>query len=290
MEKLETKKNKMDIDVRNSEILDEADRLQFIMRAKRRGLSASMIVEAVKAEIGISYSRQMYQADIDRLKKEWIHRRGLDMDILQMEEFEKRQEIINECWVQWEKSKSLQIEREIKKTKAAGQTEESVLELIKEKQGLGNIAYLHEIGLQYDKQAQIIGIAQKLEGGIINLNVISEDKIGEVQNLIKSLKPKTIKENNVEETVTEENIISQLIPKAKDKDGKVLTAKQAGIVDCDDEGNFIIKHHSMTEEKRLNRLCDAQTDRDLLKDIPEDDEQYGGIEYFSNIDPQKEFE
>jgi len=114
-----------------------------------------------------------------------------------MEEYMKRQELIDEAWQQWEISKEIQRERRITKSrkgfdnskKADGEVD--FTETAIEKQGLGEAKYLYIIAQQLSEQAKIMRTQQILDAQVENIN-LSDAKFSEVKKIVDQFKPKKI--------------------------------------------------------------------------------------------------
>lgn len=179
----------MSLQLINSIAILQEKKLMFITKCRCRGMSDTDIVKAVKRELGIDYSKKKLKEDFEELISEWRERRAVNINLLQMEEYMKRQEVINEGWEEWNKSKGLKIDREIRKTLDADGNVIQSTEIIKEKYGEGNPRFLQIISDQYTEQAKILDVYRKLDTMKEN-DFEVEVKEVEVVEIVEKLRPK----------------------------------------------------------------------------------------------------
>ena len=179
-------------------VLEREERLSFISKCRRRCMREAEIIKAVKLELGYEkYSERDLHNDYELLISDWRKRKEANIDFLQMEEYMKRQELIDEAWQQWEISKEIQRERRITKrrkgldnsNKAADEVD--FTETAIEKQGLGEAKYLYLIAQQLSEQAKIMRTQQILDAQVENIN-LSDAKFSEVKKIVDQFKPKKI--------------------------------------------------------------------------------------------------
>lgn len=179
----------MSLQLINSIAILQEERLMLITKCRRRGMSDTDIIKTVKQELGIDYSKKKLKDDFDELISEWRERRAVNIDLLQMEEYMKRQEVINESWEEWNKSKGLKINREVRKTLDADGNVVQSIETIKEKSSEGNPKFLQIIADQYTEQAKILDVYRKLDTMKEN-DFEVEVKEAEVVEIVEKLRPK----------------------------------------------------------------------------------------------------
>lgn len=143
-------------------------RLEIVAELYRRGYSMRKIQAEVMRRLELaSYSLQTVHRDIQTLLEEWRESRLEDTDMAVQLELERIDEIIQECWEQWEKSK-----RDYRKTaskrkgapvidKKTGkapiktyQKEETETEVIR----LGDVSFLAEIRQQLIERRKLLGL------------------------------------------------------------------------------------------------------------------------------------
>ncbi|MDR0431066.1 MAG: hypothetical protein LBH58_11375 [Tannerellaceae bacterium] len=143
-------------------------RLEIVAKLYKRGYSMRKIQSEVMTRLELSsYSLQTVHRDIQSLLAEWRKSRLEDIDIAVQLELERIDEIIQECWEQWEKSKQDYTKTASKrkgapvKDKGTGasalktiQKEETETEVI----CMGDVSYLAEIGRQLIERRKLLGL------------------------------------------------------------------------------------------------------------------------------------
>jgi hypothetical protein len=143
-------------------------RLEIVSKLYKRGYSMRKIQSEVMTRLGLSsYSLQTVHRDIQSLLTEWRESRLEDIDTAVRLELERIDEIIQECWEQWEKSKQDYTKTSNKrkgapvKDKNTGvsslktyQKEETETEVIR----MGDVSYLVEIRHQLIERRKLLGL------------------------------------------------------------------------------------------------------------------------------------
>lgn len=143
-------------------------RLEIVAPLYKRGYSIRKIQAEVMKRLGLaSYSLQTVHKDIQTLLAEWREYRLENIDLAIQLELERIDEIIQECWEQWEKSKQDYTKTSDKRKgkpatdtktgKASLQTyqkEETKTEVIR----LGDVSYLTEIRSQLAERRKLLGL------------------------------------------------------------------------------------------------------------------------------------
>jgi hypothetical protein len=143
-------------------------RLGIVAKLYKRGYSCREIQSEVMARLGFSsYSLQTVHRDIHSLLAEWRESRIEDIDTAVRLELARIDEIVQECWEQWEKSKRDYTKTASKKKgapvadKKSGkksirtfQKEETETEVIR----LGDVSYLTEIRAQLIERRKLLGL------------------------------------------------------------------------------------------------------------------------------------
>jgi hypothetical protein len=156
----------------------------------KRGYSYAQIARAVKDELGIRLpSKATIHSDVMHLLAEWKEVRAANIDRALYMEIEKCNDIIRECWEQWEKSKRDTVlkhrNREGAPSAGRGRDSEEKIQTIKvgEKEieviGLGEVKYLTEIGRQMQEQRKLLGLyapeKAELSGGLSFMEALIEN-------------------------------------------------------------------------------------------------------------------
>jgi hypothetical protein len=143
-------------------------RLEIVAKLYKRGYSRRKIQSEVMTRLELSsYSLQTVHRDIQSLLTEWRESRLEDIDTAVQLELERIDEIIQECWEQWEKSKQDYTKTSNKRKGApvsdkkigssiikTFQKEETETEVIR----LGDVSYLTEIRAQLIERRKLLGL------------------------------------------------------------------------------------------------------------------------------------
>lgn len=143
-------------------------RLEIVSKLYKRGYSMRKIQTEVMTRLELSsYSLQTVHRDIQSLLAEWRESRIEDIDTAVQLELERIDEIIQECWEQWEKSKQDYTKKSNKRKGAPTEDKKTGQAKLKTYQKeevetdvicMGDVSYLAEIGRQLIERRKLLGL------------------------------------------------------------------------------------------------------------------------------------
>lgn len=147
-------------------------RLEIVGRYYKRGYTFRQIRDITMKELGLAtYSLKTVYDDAQTLLKEWRDERVINIDQGLQLEIAQYDEIIRECWAEWEKSKTDHVRTTNKRKGLASPdgvetiyAEETEMEVIK----TGDPRYIQLIMNALDKKRKLLG------GGSQQINIKSE--------------------------------------------------------------------------------------------------------------------
>lgn len=146
----------------------KVSRLEIVSGLYKRGYSMRKIQAEVMTRLELkSYSLQTVHRDIQSLLAEWRENRLKDIDAAIQLELERIDEIIQECWEQWEKSKQNYTKVANKQKGSPVKDKNSGASTIKTYQKektetevicMGDVSYLTEIRYQLIERRKLLGL------------------------------------------------------------------------------------------------------------------------------------
>lgn len=143
-------------------------RLEIVAELYKRGYSMRKIQAEVMARLNLeTYSLQTVHRDVKSLLAEWRESRIDDMEIAMQLELERIDDIVRECWEQWEKSKQDYTKTTSKRKGRPTREQRDNNDVIKtyereeteaEVVCLGDVSYLTEIRHQLIERRKLLGL------------------------------------------------------------------------------------------------------------------------------------
>lgn len=162
-------------------------RYKCIRKYRRAGISDKDICRKISEEFAIKYKISDLQNDMKAIIDDWVAWRSNNPEYLQMEEYFKRQELIDECWDSFRQSKDKAIET-ITVTDANG----NIVKIqTKEYKPIGDKRWLELIAEQYRIQAEIMGTLKKIDTIDSKIDT-SGANIKSIKAIVQKLRPMNI--------------------------------------------------------------------------------------------------